>query len=123
MALILIVDDHAEMRLVLSTLMKRGGHRTMAVRSGEGGVNAALTASPDLIILDWMLPDKDGLEVLRDLRATASTRRIPVIICSSKSDPLEIAEARAAGADDYWVKGSFDPSEASTRVSQMLLAG
>ena len=72
--------------------------------AGASGLEQAGKEPPEVILLDMQLPDVSGLEVLRRLRAQPGTRAVPVIALSASALPVEVAAARAAGAEDYWTK-------------------
>ncbi|MEZ4636426.1 MAG: response regulator [Caldilineaceae bacterium] len=82
---ILIIDDEATIRRLLSVLLKRNGHEVLEAADGETGVETANNHQPDIILLDIMMPRVDGFETLRRLRANPNTAEIPVIFVSAKS--------------------------------------
>jgi len=99
-----IEDNSVNVLLVESLLAKLPGMRIVSEGTGAGGVARARTLLPDLILVDMQLPDFDGIEVIRRLRAHAPTASIPCIALSANAMPEDIARARAAGFEDYWTK-------------------
>lgn len=112
-------DDMAMVRIFQFLLRQQGVGRVTTTSSGEAVAAMALQHKPDLILLDMMLPGKDGLAVLSELKMNPATREIPVIIVSGKESQLQVKEAMAAGAIDYVVK-PFDPMELGVRIKNFL---
>ncbi len=104
-AQVLYIEDN-EVNVLLVEELVRGvkGMRIVSEPTGTAGVARAATLQPDLILIDMQLPDFDGFEVLRRLRALNATARTPCIALSANAMPEDIARARAAGFDDYWTK-------------------
>lgn len=103
MAKILIVDDEFLTTEMLATFLSIIGHQATEAYSGHEMWTKLHYTQPDVILLDIMLPDSNGLELCRDLRADAKTAHVPIIIISAHAPPKE-READAAGADAYLVK-------------------
>ena len=99
-----IEDNPVNMLLVEELLAQRPGVQMLAASTGEQGVRIALDARPDLALVDMQLPDIDGHEVLRRLRADARTRGLRCIALSANALPDDVARALAAGFADYWTK-------------------
>jgi len=98
---ILAIDDDATLTELLATLLTTHGFEVVTANYGESGIELARSTSPDLIILDLMMPDKDGWKVCHAIREFTQT---PIIVLSALNDPSVIASALDAGADDYLVK-------------------
>ncbi|MCK5564346.1 MAG: response regulator [Planctomycetes bacterium] len=101
---ILVIDDDARIRLALEYNLKMDGFDIYQAKDGEEGYRIALKKSPDLILLDWMMPEMDGMETLRMLKGHYETRDIPVFMLTAKDTIGDIDEAMALGADDYMTK-------------------
>lgn len=101
---ILIVDDEKDIVDLLEYNLEAEGYKTITAFDGEEAVKKAASGSPDLILLDIMLPKKDGLEVLRELRMSSVTRDIPVIFLTAKDSEIDEVIGLELGADDYIVK-------------------
>jgi putative two-component system response regulator len=101
---ILMVDDSAGNLQVLRTTLEGCGYRLLAARNGAGALSVAAKAQPDLILLDIVMPDMDGYDVCRRLKAAAATRHIPVIFLTALDDAADEAKGLALGAVDYIAK-------------------
>src|SRR5688500_14170939 len=98
---ILVVEDDDRMRSALLRALAARGYVTTAATTGMTGLQAALDDPPDLVLLDLGLPDVDGAEVLRMMRAVSA---VPVIVATARDDETQIVAALDRGADDYLVK-------------------
>lgn len=113
---VLLVEDNGDMRAYLTHLLHGDGWTVDAVVDAEAALEA-VDAGYDLVLCDVMLPGMDGIELVRALRRTPTTARLPIIILTARAGPESAAEGLEAGADDYIVK-PFEPLEllARTRV-------
>ncbi len=118
-ASILIVEDEADIADLIKLHLEREGFSARIVRSGRAAVEAIERGQPDLVVLDLMLPDLDGLEVCRRLRYRPETRRLPIIIVSAKGEEADIVAGIELGADDYVTK-PFSPRVLMARVRNLL---
>jgi two-component system, OmpR family, manganese sensing response regulator len=114
---ILVVDDEIELTEPLSRVLKREGYSVDAVYDGASGSQLAQEGSYDLLILDWMLPGKTGLEICQELRRQGKTT--PVLFLTAKDTLDDRVEGLDAGADDYLVK-PFELRELLARVRALL---
>jgi two-component system sensor histidine kinase/response regulator len=121
MARALIVDDDPTAARLVRKYLQRAGHEVVIRSDGRSGLDRAIGDPPDLVILDVMLPDLDGLEVCRALRSVAATRDLPVIFLSARSDLGDRVAGLDQGAVDYLVK-PFEPEELLARVRAALRA-
>jgi two-component system phosphate regulon response regulator PhoB len=116
----LVVDDEADIVEALVYNLQQSGFRTRSAYNGADALRAAREApEPDLILLDLMLPDMSGTEVCRELRASAGTRRIPVVMLTAKDDEIDRVVGFEVGADDYVTK-PFSVRELMLRVRAVL---
>ncbi|HCK78930.1 MAG TPA: DNA-binding response regulator [Actinobacteria bacterium] len=113
---ILIVEDDPEIRRALIHALQERGHAVASSPTGMQGLNDALTGEHDLVVLDLGLPDIDGLELLRMLRAVSS---IPVIVVTARGDEASLVRALEVGADDF-VPKPFSAASLDARVRAVL---
>ncbi|OWW18193.1 response regulator transcription factor [Noviherbaspirillum denitrificans] len=116
---ILIADDEPNIVASLEFLMKREGFEVMLAGNGIEAIQAMESKIPDLILLDVMMPGKDGYDVCRQIRATAAWHQMKIVMLSAKSRDSEIAKGLALGADAYITK-PFSSKELVQRVRQLL---
>ncbi|MGD8815145.1 MAG: response regulator [Anaerolineales bacterium] len=98
---VLLIDDDPEVAVIMRTLLRGEDYQVRAVTNGEEGICACRDRSPDVIILDLMLPEMDGWQVCQRIREFSD---IPILILSALGMPRNVASALQAGADDYMVK-------------------
>jgi len=116
---ILIVEDEKDIVKMLDYNLKKEGFRTISARDGEDALDYAAHEHPDLILLDLMLPGKDGLEVCKELKKDNKTSAIPVIMLTAKSQEADKVIGLELGADDYVTK-PFSPRELIARIKAVL---
>ncbi|MFT3951025.1 MAG: response regulator transcription factor [Oscillospiraceae bacterium] len=119
MALIYCVEDDEGIRELISCALRSGGYAVSAFETPEEFQKAVRTQTPDLILLDIMLPMTDGLTVLRGLRANPATAAVPVIMVTAKSSELDKVSGLEEGADDYIAK-PFGVMELLSRIKAVL---
>lgn len=103
-ASILVVDDMEANRAVLARRLEKYGYSVISVDSGPAALARLAHAVPDIILLDYMMPQMNGIEVLHELRAKHETREVPVIMVTARAEGEATIEALEAGADDYVTK-------------------
>jgi two-component system, OmpR family, response regulator len=113
---ILLVDDESRIQDVVEYALSREGYRVTCADSGKAALARLSSESFDLVILDVMLPDVDGLSICRQLRATS---KVPILFLSAKGDEIDRIVGLELGADDYVVK-PFSPRELLARVRAVL---
>lgn len=117
---ILVVEDDAPVRNLITTTLKANDYRFLTTANGEGAVAEAASHNPDIILLDLGLPDIDGVEVIRRVRSWSN---VPIIVISARSEDSDKIDALDAGADDYLTKPfSVEELLARLRVTQRRLA-
>jgi two-component system phosphate regulon response regulator PhoB len=116
---VLIVEDEPDIRGLLVFHLEREGYQVVQSRNGAEALRAARSSPPDLILLDLMLPEMDGLEVCRRLRGDPTTRAIPIVMLTARGDEVDRVLGLELGADDYVVK-PFSPRELVARVRAVL---
>lgn len=116
MARILMVNDEEDLLVLCKLTLEESGHTVEIVTSGQAALEKALAVRPDLLILDWVVPDMDGQELLRLWKAMPDLDDVPVLAISALQDGA--ARAREAGADDFLQKpfGADDLVDAANQV-------
>jgi DNA-binding response OmpR family regulator len=114
---IMLVDDDETIIETLEFNLKRQGYRTVPFNRGQPALAQLININPDLIILDWMLPDMHGPEICQVIRTRASD--VPILMLTGRSAPTDIAEGLRSGADDYLAK-PFSTIELTARVQALL---
>jgi two-component system phosphate regulon response regulator PhoB len=116
---ILIVEDDEDVRALIGHKLRRAGHEVTEAGDGEEGLAAARAESPDLIVLDWMMPKLTGIEVCAQVRADSTLTQPRILLLTAKSQDSDIALAMATGADAYLIK-PFRANDLLERVSALL---
>ncbi|MGB8646488.1 MAG: response regulator transcription factor [Anaerolineae bacterium] len=116
MAKILLADDDRDLVAVLRYTLQREGHSVAMAYDGQAALSAIQSETPDLVILDLVMPKKSGIQVLEEL---PRTRRMPILVLSALGDEENTVRALSAGADDF-VSKPFRPRELAARVQALL---
>ncbi len=119
MATIYVVEDDQNIREIESFALKNSGYEVEGFACATDFYKRLERGLPDLIMLDIMLPDKDGLDILKDLRARVETRRLPIIMVTAKTTEIDKVKGLDQGADDYLTK-PFGVMELISRVKALL---
>jgi two-component system alkaline phosphatase synthesis response regulator PhoP len=114
---ILVVEDEASIATLLKYNLERAGYEVLTANDGKEGFEKALNESPDLILLDLMLPSMDGMEICKELRSLK--KNIPIIMLTARGDEFDKVLGLELGADDYMTK-PFSPREVVARVKAVL---
>jgi two-component system, OmpR family, phosphate regulon response regulator PhoB len=116
---VLVVEDEAAIRDMLRMALEIADYRCIEAEDIQQGYTQVVDERPDIILLDWMLPGGSGLELLRRLKRSDSTREIPVIMLTAKTTEDNIIQGLDVGADDYITK-PFAPRELIARIRALL---
>ncbi len=116
---ILFVEDEAALQQALGEALRQSGYKVIKATDGEVGVRLAKSEQPDLILLDLIMPNKDGYEVLEDLKQDIKTSQIPVIVLTNLEGMKDVEKAIAAGATNYLVKTHYELSEVIEKVRKI----
>lgn len=116
---ILVVDDEVAIRELVKFNLQKEGYAVLEADNGTGALQTARQNKPDLIVLDLMLPELDGLEVCRSLKSQQPTAGIPIIMLTAKTEEIDKIIGLELGADDYMTK-PFSPRELVARVKAVL---
>ncbi|MEK7383247.1 MAG: response regulator transcription factor [Elusimicrobiota bacterium] len=119
--LILVVDDDSDFRQIVTHVLSRGGYDVVTAADGLEGLSLFDAQEPDLVVLDGHLPDLDGFEVCRRLRATALGAKVPILLCTVRSALTTVSAGLDAGATGYVLK-PFEMEELLEKVSEALKA-
>ncbi|MBE3143100.1 MAG: response regulator [Planctomycetes bacterium] len=116
---ILVVEDEAHIRRVLEYNLKLDGFEVCLAEDGATGLKLARENRPDVILLDWLMPVMNGLQVLAELKTDGSTEHIPVFMLTAKGMLNDVTQAIEMGADDYITK-PFNPIQLGKTIKEKL---
>lgn len=119
MGIALVVDDSKTILEMLAKCLAQDGLTVMTATNGTDAMAQLDIRTPDIIVLDVVLPDRSGFEICRDLKAEESTSSIPIIICSTKDTDMDKFWGKKQGADAYLTK-PIDQAELSKTVKQLI---
>lgn len=117
---ILVIDDDDSLSSVYEMALKKEGYEVLKSPTGQEGINLATTASPNLILLDQVLPDISGNEVLKKLKTDEKTKNIPVVLLSNFSQEELVKEAINQGAADYIFKYQVEINDVISKIKEVL---
>ena len=110
MATVLVIDDEPDIREVMRFALEEAGFRVLEAGHADEARKTLLSDNADLMLLDWMLPGRSGLELAKELKQSSRTRPIPIIMVSAKGEEEDRVRGLETGADDYIAK-PFSPRE------------
>lgn len=116
---VLVAEDDRDIRELVTAKLSGAGYRVIAVADGIAALNVIREQSPDIALLDVMMPGSSGLDVIGKLRTDERTASVPVILLSAKSQDFDVETGLALGAADYIIK-PFSPRELLERVEAVL---
>ena len=119
MKTILIIEDENDLAELVAFNLEKEGYRSLIAQDGPSGLEAARNNSPDLILLDIMLPGMSGMDICKVLKGKEKTAKIPVIMMTAKGEEIDRVVGFEVGADDYVVK-PFSPRELLLRIKAVL---
>jgi len=117
---ILVVDDNADLCRTLSRLLRHMGYAADWALSGADALSQVRKSKPALILLDYMMPEMNGLEVLSEVKSDAQTAEIPVVMLTAISDAATAETAIRKGAAAFWVKGKIDYDKLREDVAKFI---
>lgn len=120
MAKILVVEDEELLSSIIVRELANDGHEVKAAYNGEEAVQHASSDTPELILLDLIMPKMDGFQVLDTLKKDPKTSSIPVVVLSNLGQKEDIEKAKSSGAFDYMVKINFAPKEVCAKVKDIM---
>ena len=116
---VLVVEDEEHIRNILEYNLKLDGFEVCVAEDGRKGLELARQMQHDLILLDWMMPEMNGLEVLSELKKDEQTKHIPVFMLTAKAMLHDVEQALSEGADDYVTK-PFDSAKLAQTIRSKL---
>lgn len=117
---ILFIEDESALQKTFRDVLEREGYEMISALDGESGLRLAKTQKPDLILLDLILPKKDGFDVLKELKENEATKEIPVIVLTNLEEIESIEKAIELGATTYLVKAQYTLEEVIQKVKKAL---
>ena len=117
---ILIVEDDADLRKTLQDFLIAENFDAIVAMDGENGINLAKSEKPDLLLLDIILPKKDGYEVLQELKSNQETKNIPVILLTNLESAADVEKALKLGATTYLTKADYKLEEVAEKIRETL---
>ena len=120
MTKILVVEDDAVLQTALSDYLVSENFEVARASDGEEGIALAKSEKPDLVLLDIVLPKKDGYEVLRELKAAEETHRTPIVLLTNLGNISDVEKALELGATTYLVKADYKLEEVTAKIKEIL---
>lgn len=117
---ILIIEDEEIVLNLLIRKLSTEGYEIEYARDGEEGLRMMKISSPDLVLLDIIMPKLGGFEVMEEMQKDERLKKIPVIIVSNSGQPVELTKAKELGAKDWLIKTEFDPQEIVEKVVSQI---
>lgn len=117
---ILIIEDEELMCNLLERKLNEEGYQASVAKDGAEGMKMIKEIKPDLVLLDIVMPNKNGFEVMDEMQADEKLKHIPIIVISNSGQPVEIDKAKELGAKDWLIKTEFDPQEVIEKVKKQI---
>lgn len=123
MQTIIVVEDEEYLRNMYKLKLEIGGYKVIEAEDGETALKLIKSEKPSLVLLDMLIPEKDGFEVLKELKNSKdeNIKSIPVVVVSNLADGKDVEEAMKIGALDYIIKSKISPSEVLEKVNKVLV--
>ena len=120
MVKVLIIEDEPLIIKLYKQALDQSQFEVLSALNGDEGVELAKSQKPNLILLDVMMPEPNGMQVLENLKADEATKQIPVVMFTNLSGKFDVSFAKSKGALDYWVKNEIEPSKLGEKIKAML---
>lgn len=117
---VLIIEDEDVLRNVLAKKLEKEGYEVIVAADGEKGMENIRNENPDIVLLDILLPKKNGYQILEEMHNDEVLRKIPVLVISNSGQPVEVKRLLELGACDYLVKADFSPGEVMDKMRACL---
>ena len=119
---ILFIEDESALQQAVTQILEDAGYKTLSALDGEIGIALAHKEHPDLILLDLIIPKKDGFTVLDELKHDPSTKEIPIIVLTNLEGNADVQRARILGATTYLVKTNYKLEEVIEKIKNTLIS-
>lgn len=117
---ILFIEDQPALQKALGRILEEEGYKTLSALDGETGIRIAQKELPDLVLLDLILPRKDGFTILKELKSDAKTKAIPIVILTNLERGEDVDQALALGATTYLVKTYYRLDEVVKKIKEII---
>ncbi|MBZ9572652.1 response regulator [Patescibacteria group bacterium] len=117
---ILIIEDEEIIYSLLQKKLTGGGYEVSIAKDGVEGLEKMKTVKPDLVLLDIIMPQKGGFEVMEEMQRDENLKDIPIIVISNSGQPVELDRAKELGAKDWLIKTEFDPQEVLEKIKKQI---
>ena len=117
---ILIAEDDPTLGSILSEKFRKWNYQVSLAKNGLETMEMIVSEKPDLLLLDILMPIKNGMEVLEEMAEKGYIKEVPVIIISNSGQPVEVERAKELGVEDYLIKTKFDPQDVLEKVAKVL---
>ncbi|EKE25586.1 MAG: response regulator receiver protein [uncultured bacterium] len=117
---LLIIEDDTVLQKALSSYLTAESFEVMCALDGEEGVKMAISEKPDLILLDIVLPKKDGYQVLQEVKANEESKHIPIVLLTNLGSIADVEKALEMGATTYLVKADYKLEEVTAKIKEIL---
>ena len=120
MAKILFIEDEPGLQKTVSEILRQEGFEILEALDGDTGIEIAKKEKPDLVLLDLILPKKDGFEVLKELKENPETKDIKIVVLTNLENSSDVEKALGLGATNYLVKANYELEEVVQKVKDLL---
>ena len=117
---VLIVEDEERLRNLIKEQLEEAGYEVLGAMDGEVGLKVLTEENPDLVILDLILPKKDGFEFLEEMKSRLETKEIPVVVLTNLEEKFDIEKAMSYGVRAYLIKANYKPRDVVEKVNKIL---
>ena len=117
---LLIIEDDAVLQKALSSYLTTENFEVLCAGDGEAGIAMAKSEKPDLILLDIVLPKKDGYQVLQEVKANEETKHVPIVLLTNLGSISDVEKALEMGATTYLVKADYKLEEVTAKIKEIL---
>lgn len=117
---ILLIEDEPDLSDLFSTSLKKAGFTVEVIKDGANALDLVKKIKPDLVLLDLIMPKKDGYEVLKEVKCNEATKKTLVYVFSNLTQKTEIEKAMKLGAKDYLIKSDYTPSQLVDKINKIF---